>query len=86
IDHAVLAPDLSASVSFPDAALEGAIRTALSKPTGTLVLGDVYTPAFTELHAADTGIVSLEGLQHCRFLKSLWLGRNNIVTLTPLST
>jgi len=86
IEHTVLAPDLSTSITFPDAALEAAVRTAIGKPTGTLVLGDVYDPEFTELSATNTGIVSLDGLQHCRYLTSLNLSRNAVETLTPLST
>jgi len=86
IEHTVLAPDLSTSITFPDAALEAAVRTAIGKPTGTLVLGDVYNPDFTELSATNAGIVSLDGLQHCRYLTSLNLSRNAVETLTPLST
>ena len=86
IEHTVLAPDLSASVTFPDAALEAAVRTAIGKPTGALVLGDVYDPDFTELSATNAGIVSLDGLQHCRYLTQIVLSRNAVETLTPLST
>ena len=86
IEHTVLTPDLSTSVTFPDVALEAAVRSAIGKPTGTLVLGDVYDPEFTELSATNAGIESLDGLQHCRYLTQLVLSRNTVETLTPVST
>lgn len=78
----VACEDAASSVSFVDAALEAAVRTALGIPTAGLTCADMGT--LTALDAPDEGIVSLDGLQHATALARLALSRNEISDLYPL--
>ena len=70
-------------VIFPDSNLEAAIRAKIGKPTGRITTTDLE--GMTELNASDLGIQSIEGLQFCKNLKNLYLGRNQISDISPLS-
>lgn len=69
-------------VTFPDAALEQAVRAHVHKPSGELTTTDVDT--LRHLVAPALGIVSLEGLQACTSLLTAQLRGNAIVDLGPL--
>jgi hypothetical protein len=59
----------SPPVTFASSALESAIRSALSKPTGTITQADML--ALTNLDLKNLGIVSLSGLQFATNLRIL---------------
>lgn len=80
---AVSVPSLADVVSFPDPGLEAAIRDALAKPTGDVLDTDLV--GLASLNAVNQNIVNLEGIQYCSDLEHLWLDRNEIVDISPLS-
>ena len=63
----VLFPALAnaVAVNFPDPNLEAAIRTAISKPTGTIDGTDLVGGALTIFNAPQSGITNLSGLEYC---------------------
>lgn len=69
-------------VTFPDPALEQAIRDHVHKPSGDLLTADVDT--IVHFAAVEAEIVSLAGMERCTSLASAQLGGNGIVDLTPL--
>jgi Leucine-rich repeat (LRR) protein len=70
-------------VSFPDAALEQAIREHVHRPAGDLHTSDVDT--ILHFTAAEAGIVSLSGMQCCSSLQTAQFGGNSITDLMPLT-
>lgn len=71
-------------VTFPDAALDSAVRAAINKPSpNQIYASDLAT--LTTLTARDAGIAHLDGLEWCTHLEELNLGSNNIATITPLA-
>ena len=61
--------ELDEPVSFKDAKLEGAVRTALEKPEGIVTGKEVAS--LVELVAEDLGIMDLSGLEHATNLTKL---------------
>ncbi len=86
IELSVVVWDPATPVSFADFRLEAAVRYAINKPYDPLTLGDVCTPTFDTLWAGGRNIESLEGLENCRYLKTISLTYNEITDLSPLST
>ena len=76
-------PYTDAIVTIPDAALEGIIRDALSKPTGDIYRSDLIE--IDTLASDGAGISDLNGLEYCINLLSLQLINENISDLTPIS-
>jgi hypothetical protein len=70
-------------VTFPDPALEAAVRDAIAKPTGNIYQSDLI--GLTLLEGTSRGIEDLEGIQHCTDLVTLWLGNNEISDVSLLS-
>jgi cyclophilin family peptidyl-prolyl cis-trans isomerase/Leucine-rich repeat (LRR) protein len=70
-------------VTFPDPALDAAIRQAIGKPAGDIYQSDL--DALTTLSAQSQGIVGLTGLEHCTSLTSLSLDNNQISDISPLA-
>jgi Leucine-rich repeat (LRR) protein len=71
-------------ISFPDPALDQAIRTQIGKATGQLYRADVVTLGYVD--ANERGIVSLSGLEYCPELTAVFLSHNNISDLTPFAS
>ena len=71
------------AVYFPDANLEAAIRTAISKPEGPIYPSDLE--GLTRLSAVDKNIANLTGLEQCTNLTSLILWVNQISDISPLA-
>jgi hypothetical protein len=69
-------------ISVPDAALEAALRTELTKPTGSITSHDLGQ--LTTLDLSGRSISNLSGLRHAVNLRALILNRNPIVDLSPL--
>ena len=69
---------------FADLRLEAAIRAAIGKPTGDILMSDLLT--ITSLDASGLGITNLEGLQYCTNLTDLNLTYNAISDVTPLGS
>ena len=72
-----------AGIYFPDANLEQAVRDAISKPTGSILPGDLEN--LTTLDAGDYGITDISGIQQIADLISLVLSENTISDLGPLA-
>src|SRR5690606_10845868 len=72
----------SMPVTIPDAALEAAIRAALSVPSGNIYLSELQS--LTTLDASGFGIADLTGLESATDIIILDLSNNNITTVTPL--
>ncbi len=75
---------------FPDLNLEGAIREAISKPSGNIFCSDLVS--LTELNASGREIYSISGLEYCSNLTILDLGQdwdiftsNHITDINPLA-
>ncbi len=77
------AKGLDEPVSFKDAKLEGAVRTALEKPEGAVTGKEVAS--LVELVAEDLGVMDLSGLEHATNLTKLYLAGNQVADLTPLA-
>ncbi len=71
------------SVRFPDPNLEAAIRDAIDKPSGPILLSDLESLA--SLTAPHLNISELSGLEHCTGLTQLRLYDNDITDTSPLS-
>ena len=69
-------------VSFPDSNLAAAIRTAISKPSGDILISDLA--GLTTLNAPNRGISDLTGLQACTALSYIDLSHNAIEDISPL--
>jgi len=76
-------PARADAVSFPDPMLEAAVRAAIGKPTANIY--DTDLSDLKELRAIESGISSLEGIQHCPSLTTLSLHSNEIVDISPLA-
>ncbi|HKK20942.1 MAG TPA: leucine-rich repeat domain-containing protein [candidate division Zixibacteria bacterium] len=70
-------------VTFSDAALEGAIRDAVAKPTGDIYKSELS--ALDSLIAEDEGISDLAGIEYCINLSKLNLTDNNVSDIAPLA-
>jgi hypothetical protein len=70
-------------VLIPDANLEKAIRTMISKPVGDILKTDLMSIRDCNLRASN--IKSLEGLQYAQNIKSLTLTSNEIEDISQLS-
>ena len=71
-------------VSFPDPALESAVRTAIGKPTGDICGLDLLL--LCSLDASSAQIQNLQGIENCIALTELWLDFNQITDITPLES
>lgn len=76
-------PGLESPVTFADANLEAAVRTAISKPTGSIYPSDLAP--LTSLDAGGCGIVNLGGLENCTNLTYLRLSGNAITDIAPVA-
>ena len=63
------ATTLTVFLSFPDSSLEAAIREAINKPEGPIVISDLEP--FTALETRGRGISDLTGLEYCINLQVL---------------
>jgi len=72
-----------ASVTFPDANLETAIREAIDKPEGPIYTFELESLA--KLNASKNGISDLTGLGYCLNLQELMLWNNNISDISALA-
>ena len=72
------------AVAFPDTALEGAVRTALTLSSTEPILPHVLA-GLTNLSASGLGIVDLTGLEHATGLTDLTLSDNDIIDVLPLA-
>ena len=70
-------------VTFPDSALENAVRAALQEPTAPITLGDLE--GMTEFEAAEWGITDLTGLENMRSLQRLVLTSNSIDSIPQVA-
>ena len=74
-----------ATVNFPDAGLDAAIRQALGKRTGQQIAVEDLAD-LTSLSANDKGISDLSGIELCSNLAYLSLSVNQISDITPLTS
>src|SRR4051794_9499021 len=74
---------LAVTVTFPDAALESAVRAQLAKPTGLITSTDMAN--LTTLTDESDTIQNLSGLQYATNLTDLDLYDNLVSDLSPLS-
>jgi internalin A len=72
-------------VTFPDSALEGAVRAAISKPSGDIYTSDLIGTGFSSLAANSAGITDLGGLEFARNLITLNLDSNSISDVSALA-
>ena len=72
-------------VTFPDANLRAAVKSALRIAEADPILEDNLQENLTRLTATNDGIVDLTGLDRATGLTDLDLGNNAIVDLGPLS-
>lgn len=83
-------PSVAATVTFADADLEQAVRSAfiaLGNPLGpTIDSTDLTGVGFTALQAPNADIDSLSGLEFATDLEELYLRENAISDLTPLAS
>ncbi|MEJ2721853.1 MAG: fibronectin type III domain-containing protein, partial [bacterium] len=70
-------------VTFADANLEAAVRSAVAKASGDIMKSDLLD--LTDLFAEDNGIADLSGIEHCVRLERLIAMNNAIVDLSPVS-
>lgn len=70
-------------VTFPDANLEAAVRTAINQPTGDIQDTDVA--GLTSFSASGAGIADLSGLENATGLTALDLATNQIADVSPLA-
>lgn len=71
-------------ITFPDKALETAIRNEIKKPSGDITVNDVSK--IQQLTAYNTDINDLNGIQYLTSLKFLILGNTEISDISPLSS
>ncbi len=71
------------AVTFPDANLEAAVRSALGIPSGEITQQNMA--GLTNLYAWSAGISQLDGLEYATNLQSLNIGYNSVTNLNPLS-
>jgi Leucine-rich repeat (LRR) protein len=71
-------------VTFPDPALDSAVRSAIGVPSGDIHESDLTT--FTTLVANGAGIHYLDGLDKCTALTHVDLYNNDIATITALAS
>lgn len=69
-------------VTFADPVLENVIREMIRKIEGSIFASDIRN--IVEIKAERMGITSLEGLQHCKRLKGLFIDFNEISDLEPI--
>lgn len=69
-------------VDFPDSALETAVRSAVSVPSGDIHQLDLL--GVTSLTASSLGITDLTGMEYWTTLETLNLSGNSIVNISPL--
>ncbi|MBI4664417.1 MAG: immunoglobulin domain-containing protein [Verrucomicrobia bacterium] len=81
--NAVLTINLNPSVSFADAKLEAAIRSALAQPAGVITVSNMS--ALVELSLQSESITNLSGLQWASQLAYLNAERNQIANVSPLA-
>jgi hypothetical protein len=74
---------LAVTVTFPDSALEAAVRAQLAKPTGTITSDDMAR--VTTLTDESDNIQDLTGLEYATNLTQLDVYDNFITDLTPLA-
>ncbi len=72
-------------VTFPDPALDAAIRTAIGIPSGPIHNTDLVGKGFTSLDASYEGISNLAGIEYCTDLTHLDLLGNQISDISGLS-
>jgi hypothetical protein len=73
-------------VTFSDANLEKAVRLAISKPAGAILVEDLVGTGFTTLTATRTHIREISGLEYCTDLTELNLSFNGIRDVRPLAS
>jgi Leucine-rich repeat (LRR) protein len=88
-------PASSASIAFPDPALEWFIRRLIQKDTGPILASDLEQPVcFLKLYplvwsggdVPNRGrITDLRGLEHCTNLTAMVLSGDNVTDLSPLA-
>ena len=71
-------------VLIPDVNLRAAVRAALGLAEGD-TLTQQQMQRLTTLHASDSGITDLAGLEHATNLRQLWLFENLISDISPLA-
>ena len=76
-------PFIDIVVTFPDGALEAAIRDGLNKPSGDIYKSELVL--MDSLIAESKGIEDLTGLENCSNLLLLHLGLNEISNINALS-
>lgn len=69
-------------VTFPDAGLQAAIRSAIGKPTGDIYDTDLVL--LTSLSGGGLGITDLDGMEYCTNLVTLDVFGSSVSNLTPL--
>jgi Leucine-rich repeat (LRR) protein len=82
------ATDYTEVVTFPDAALEQAIRNAIDKPTGDIYQSDLdKLTDFSAMNMCTDNFQDLTGLEHCVNLQSLEILATSLnIDLTPLGS
>jgi Leucine-rich repeat (LRR) protein len=82
-DNETVSADATFTTSiFIDQNLEAAVREAIGKPEGALLISDLE--ALTELEASERDIADITGLEHCTSLTTLRLSDNQIGNISPL--
>jgi internalin A len=70
------------TVTFPDPNLEAAIRDAIAKPSGDILISDLLV--LIDFYAQAKGINNLSGLEYCTNLQWLYLDDNQINDISTL--
>ena len=70
------------TVTFPDPNLEAAIRDAIGKPSGDILISDLLV--LIDFYAQAKGINNLSGLEYCTNLQWLYLDDNQINDISTL--
>lgn len=83
VSEPVPQPDKGEPVTFGDANLEIAVRSFISKPSGSIYPSDVSM--LTNLYGVGLGITDLSGLEHLKALQILELPENQIQDISLLS-
>ena len=69
-------------VVFRDPNLEAAMREAIAKPEGVILVSDLKE--LTSFCASGREIADISGLEHCANLEELWLQDNQVSDISPL--